>query len=60
VFIQRRCILTLKRLEALGSGKVLWDGGVETSSSRWGRRYGMGKGWRADHEEDNNWTVIKD
>jgi hypothetical protein len=54
-------LLTLKRLEAPGSGEVSWGGsvGVGTSSWRWGRRYGMRNSQRADREGNKNWIIKK-
>jgi hypothetical protein len=53
--------LSLKRLEAPGSGEVWWGG-----SRGWGHPLGDGGGYgmwnsqRADQEGDKDWTVKKD
>ena len=56
--------MTLKRLEAPGSGEVWWgsDGGEEHPYRDWGqeRRYEMWISQRVDQEWDKVWTVKKD
>jgi hypothetical protein len=40
-------------------GRAGGDGGMGTSSLRWGRRKGMRNSQRLDLEGDNDWTIKK-
>jgi hypothetical protein len=55
--------LTLKRLEAPGSGEVWWgrvEEGRDILLERRRRRYGMGSSREVDWEGDSSWTVKGD